>query len=151
MFDHGRIEKCRLKKNADYNRVQVWSEDTQGWKNVYSLPAIADELGISRREHPRVPLMGHLTVELTPGNLAKFRAVTISPGGLGLSDAKSLSIGQSYKATLSSPHLSASIHCAFEVVYAGQDGDRGLHFTSVTAEAEALILEYINKFSELQS
>ena len=148
-FDYNQLLE-ELKKNGDYNRVQVWSEDTQGWKNVYSLPTIADELGISRREHPRVPLMGTLTVELPPATPTKFRAVTVSPGGLGLAEAKTLIMGQSYKGSLSSPHLSAQIHFVFEVVYAGPDGDRGLHFTSLPAEAEALILEYINKFGDLQ-
>lgn len=137
-----------LKAQQDLNQVQIWTDGYTDWKDVFQIHKIMDELGVSRRTHPRVPIMGTLECEGASGN-SIVKAVSISENGLGVTDAEKFKIGEKFKVQLKSPNLYNAIHATVEVVYVGQDGHAGLKFSSIHSESKSMIVEYVKKFSEV--
>jgi hypothetical protein len=137
-----------LKTQKDYGEIQIWTEGYTEWKDIYQIHKIMDELGVSRRSHPRVPIMGTLTCEGATGNITA-RALSISEGGLGVTEAANVKIGERFKTILKSPNLYAPIHSTVEVVYVGHDGYAGMKFASIHPESKSAIIEYVRKFTDL--
>lgn len=135
-----------LKKFNDLSSVDVFPEAGDSWKEVYAIPRLVEELGISRRNHPRVPIMGTLTYEVPQGE-ATCRVISISEGGLGINDAQGMQIGQQFQGSLTSPNLYVTVMTQFEVVYVGGDGYAGLRFVDLPDEYKSSVIEYINKFA----
>src|SRR5690606_7444086 len=125
-----------VKKQMDVTGIQAWNDSQQEWNEIYLVEKVADELGVSRRVHPRVPIMGTLTCE-TPHGTIVVKAISISEGGLGVNEATTLKIGEKYKAVFASPNLYASINCTVEVMYVGAEGYAGLRFFNLPIEAKS--------------
>lgn len=140
-----------LRRVEDYARVEIAGEGFGGWKEIYALQKIVEELGITRRAHPRVPIMGMLQVDDAKAGKMQLRVVTISEGGLGINGALPYPIGHKFRAVLQSSNLYAEINCTCEVVYLGEDGYTGLRFAHLPSEAHAAVIEYVNKFKDLGS
>ncbi len=140
----------QLKLLPTYHGVQVWSESDPKWTDVFVVPEFVEPLGISRRQHQRVPIKGHVEFE-EPEGLPPFRAVSISEGGIGLSDSKSLNLGVVIKGTLRSSNLSAPLKISAEVVFLGPDGYAGLRFRDMGDEGKTIVVEYIKKFADFQA
>ena len=138
-----------LKSQDDFSDIVVCNETQNEWQELYLVAKICDELGVSRRVHPRVPIMGAITCE-TPRGIANAKVISISEGGLGTSDAGAFKIGEKYKATLTSSNLYASLNCQVEVMYVGTEGYAGLRFLNLAAESKSAIITYINKFKDLR-
>ncbi|WP_347356422.1 PilZ domain-containing protein [Bdellovibrio sp.] len=135
-----------LKKLRDYSAVDICTDNSKVWKEIYSVPRIVDDLGISRRSHPRVPMVGTLACESPKGEFS-CRVISISEGGLGVNDAQNLQIGERFKGTLTSPNLFVTINTTCEVVYVGNDGYAGLRFVGLPEEFKSSIIEYVRKFA----
>jgi hypothetical protein len=135
-----------LKTIKDVSSVDIFSDKNGYWQEVYSFPQVADALGISRRAHPRVPIVGTLQCESPKGDFS-CRVISISEGGIGINDAKDLVIGDRFKGTLTSPNLYTTINATCEVVYVGGDGYAGLRFATIPTEFKSSIIEYVNKFA----
>lgn len=144
MFYHQMVEY--LKNQTDLSQVLIWTEGYNEWKEIFQIHKIMDDLGVSRRRHPRVPIMGQIEVESASSTFAA-RALSISEGGLGMTDAPPARIGDQYKIILKSPNLFAPLHATAEVVFAGADGYIGLKFSGLPAESKSAIIEYVNKFT----
>lgn len=140
----------QLKKESDLTTLELWSEQIPDWREVYSVQKVADELGITRRSHPRVPIMGNLQCEMPEGSVA-IKVISISEGGIGVSGAPPLTIGQKFKAVMSSPNLFVTINCMCEVVYIGTEGYAGIRFINLPIEAKSAVIEYINKFKDIKT
>lgn len=137
-----------LKSLPDYGDIQVLGEGFSEWRDVYDVQKLVDELGISRRTHQRVPIMGTLTIEMPEGP-RHLKVTSISEGGVGLTEAENFPVGETFKGTLSSPNLFQEIPCTGEVVYAGPDGSAGVRFLQIPADAQAAVVEYVRKFADL--
>lgn len=140
-----------LGRVEDYGKVEIAGEGFNGWREIYAMQKIVEELGITRRAHPRVPIMGILSLEDAHGGKMQARVVTISEGGLGVNGALPFPIGHKFRAILQSANLFAEINCTCEVVYLGDDGYTGLRFAHLPTEAHAAVIEYVNKFKDLGS
>lgn len=138
-----------LKTLKDLGEVQIWTEGYSEWKDVYQIHKIMDELGVSRRQHPRVPIMGILTCEGTTGNF-NARVLSVSEGGLGITESPQVKIGEKFKTILKSPNLYTPIHSTVEVVYVGNDGYAGLKFIGLHSESKSAVIEYVKKFTDLK-
>jgi hypothetical protein len=138
-----------LKTQKDYGEIQIWTDGYTDWKDIYQIHKIMDELGVSRRQHPRVPIMGNLHCEGATGTM-NARILSISEGGLGITDASSVKIGEKFKITLKSPNLYAPIHATAEVVYVGTDTYAGMKFVGLHPESKSAIIEYVKKFTDLK-
>ncbi len=134
-----------LKSLKDFSTVDL-SFGGSGWKEIFSFQKIVDDLEISRRSHPRVPIVGTLACESSKGEFS-CRVISISEGGLGINDAQSLKIGERFSGTLNSPNLYITINSTCEVVYVGADGYAGVRFVGLTEEFKSSIIEYVNKFA----
>lgn len=137
-----------LKDYTDLSPVRVWTDGFDDWKEVFQVRKIMDELGISRRSHPRVPIMGGLKAQAGFGEL-NAKIISISEGGVGVNSAKGLQIGEQFAANLTSPNLFVSITCNMEVVYVGADGYAGMRFLGLPSEARSAIIEYVKKFQQV--
>jgi hypothetical protein len=136
----------QLKNREDFSDVLVWTEGYSEWKEIFQIHKIMDELGVSRRIHPRVPIMGTLACEGATGSFTA-RVLSISEGGLGITEANHVKIGERFKALLKSPNLMSPVHTTVEVVYLSQDGYAGLKFSGLPSEAKSAIIDYVKKFS----
>ncbi|MGZ3775403.1 MAG: PilZ domain-containing protein [Pseudobdellovibrionaceae bacterium] len=136
-----------LKTITDFSAVDICPDTDIGvWKEIYAYSQIAADLGITRRSHPRVPIVGKLICERSKGEIT-CRVISISEGGLGINDGQDLKIGERFKATLTSPNLFVTITSSCEVVYIGADGYAGLKFVGLPIEFKSSIIEYVNKFA----
>jgi hypothetical protein len=135
-----------LKTRHDLSEIQIWTEGYSEWKDVYQIHRIMDELGVSRRQHPRVPIMGLIQLEGASQNL-QAKAQSLSEGGLGVTDAHKVKIGEKFKMVLKSANLFAPLHATVEVVYTSADGYAGMKFVGLPTDAKSAIIEYIKKFN----
>ena len=140
---------AELKGSPQLSMHEIWSNKTNEWKEIFVVSEVADMLGLSRRSHPRVPIMG-----IYEGHFDKLEfkhaVVTISEGGLGLGDAKEFKIGDQLKGVFNTPNLSMPIQCFCEVVYVGEDGYVGLRFVTLPSDLQSLIIAYVNKFDQIE-
>lgn len=136
-----------LRKIKDFSAVDLRPSSSSHWKEIYSVQKVVDDLGISRRAHPRVPVMGSLTIEKKDDLPQVVKVISISEGGLGVNEARDLKIGQKFSGILESPNLFVTISSTLEVVYVGQDGYAGLKFVGLPEESKSSIIEYVKKFS----
>lgn len=139
-----------LKTIKDYADIQIWTDGYSEWKDIYQVHKIMDELGVSRRQHPRVPIMGTLSCEGATGTFTA-RVLSISEGGLGITESPNVKIGEKFKTVLKSPNLYGPIHATMEVVYVGSDNYAGLRFVGLHSESKSAIIEYVKKFTELKA
>ncbi len=137
----------KLRAIKDYSNVDLKTDSNNVWKEIYSVQRVADDLGLTRRSHPRVPVVGTLTYDDEQNNKNTAKVISISEGGLGINDAKKFSIGERFRATIQSPSLYVTINATCEVVYVGNDGYAGLKFVGLPMEAKGAIIEYVNKFA----
>lgn len=134
-----------LRKVTDYGDVTVFGEGFTAWTEIYGVQQLVDELGITRRAHPRVPIMGNLKIETAQGPVDAL-VTTISEGGCGITNSPPMTIGEKFRAELTSPNLFVTINCICEVVYVGPDGSTGLRFHQLPTETQSALVEYVNKF-----
>jgi hypothetical protein len=139
-----------LRTKSDLSGVEIWTEGYSEWKEIFQIHKIMDELGVSRRQHPRVPIMGTLSCEGATGSF-EARILSISEGGLGITETPPVKIGEKFKGLLKSANLFAPIHATVEIVYVGGDGYAGLKFIGLHPESKSAIIEYVRKFQELRS
>lgn len=136
-----------LKAQDSVETVKIWTEGYSEWREIYQIHKVMDELGVSRRSHPRVPIAGQVMCEGTTGSFVS-RALSISEGGLGMIETPSIKIGERFKIVLKSPNLYTPMHATAEVVYVGADGYCGLKFIGIQTESRSAIIEYVKKFLE---
>jgi hypothetical protein len=137
----------QLKDYTDLSPVRIWTDGFDEWKEVYQVQKVMEELGISRRSHPRVPIMGSLKCEASVGIIAA-KMISISEGGVGVNSATGLHLGEKFMALMSSPNLYIPVNAKLEVAYVGADGYAGLRFLEIPAEAKSAITDYVKKFHQ---
>lgn len=136
-----------LKDYEDLSPVRVWTEGLDDWKEVFQVRQITEELGVSRRKHPRVPVMG--TIQGTAGfGELNAKIISISEGGLGINGAQNLQIGEKFSAKLASPNLFIDSVCEVEAVYVGTEGYAGLRFLGLPSEVKSIVIDYVKKFQQ---
>jgi hypothetical protein len=135
-----------LRTKSDLSEILIWTEGYSEWKEVFQIHKIMDELGVSRRAHPRVPIMGTVQMEGAQGNFSA-KALSISEGGMGITDSGQVKIGEKFKMTLKSPNLFTQIHATGEIVFVGADNYAGLKFIGLHSESKSAIIEYVKKLS----
>ncbi len=135
-----------LKTKKTYHNIQVASDSSKQWKEVYQVDSLLEKLGVNRRAHPRVPIEGRLHIQdgFLKGQYATL--TTLSQGGIGAKDIKGFSIGEKFRGSFSSPSISMPIHFHAEVVFMSPSGALGLKFTNVSTESLTQIIAYVKQF-----
>lgn len=142
-----------LKGVSKLAKIRLWTVGIEKWTSIFEFSDVMDQLGMSRREHERVPLMGAVAVSRPGDNSTPtmMRAVTISVSGLGLMDARSLNKGEEVYVLIKSPEFSAPIRTRAMTVYVTPSGHAGLKFAQLQPEVQSIIFDYVRKFSASQS
>ncbi len=151
-IDQGTMTKEELLKfslnQEDVSKIAIFDNGSKQWKEIYAIPEISEKLGISRRKNARVPILAQLSGVSAKDVKISARVVTISVGGMGLTDTFDLNIGDSIRGQITSPHFFTPLNIEAEVTYTGTDGYVGLKFNQLNDDTLALMTEYVKKFSD---
>lgn len=139
----------KLQSREFHLASKVWTDGLNRWVPVLEAEAVIDALGLTRRNHLRVPLVGKATlINSTEGfDRQNIELLTVSQGGFGVK--MPLEPGQLLNVRLESPLLSYPVQAQARVVYASPN-DSGLQFTHVSSEMHSAVVEYINQFKGLE-
>lgn len=135
-----------LKTLKSLAAVDLKTKSDKVWRDIYTYQRIVDDLGITRRSHPRVPIMGSIQCEAESSSFTA-RSLSISEGGMGMNQIRPLRMGEMIQITLTSPNLNNKVEAQCEVVYVGNDSYAGLRFVSIPDETKKMIVDYVNKFA----
>ena len=143
---------AHLRGVPNLGKVRLWTVGMNKWTNLFELHDIMDQLGMSRRENPRAPLMGTVAVSRLAEDTQPMiaRAASVSIAGMGINDAHGLTKGEEVQVVLKSPEFPHPIRVQATAVYITQQGYAGLKFTSVHPETQSLIHDYVKRFHNPQ-
>ena len=137
-----------ISKLKDISTLSIQNPKTKEWTDVYAYPEIVQRLGLSRRKHPRVPILATFSGTSNKAPEISVKVVTISEGGMGFTEVFDLKIGDTVEGQISSPHFFQPLNVNADVIYSGLDGYIGLKFTQINDEAKSAIIDYIKKFGK---
>ena len=132
----------------DPSQIAIYDAQLKEWKEIYIFKDIVDKLGLTRRKHPRVPILAQFNGSTSRHEKFSARLVTVSIGGLGLTDIFDLKIGDMIYGNITSPHFYSPVAIESEVTYCGSDGYVGLKFTQINDDSQSLVTDYVKKFSQ---
>lgn len=139
-----------LKGLNRWDIVTLWGTGLLKWLPLFDVPEVMDLVGISRREHPRAPLLGQ--VALTPSGSATpaqmLASLTVSIAGIGVKSAGFLQRGDRVQIAIKSRDLPSIIHVSGEVLYVSRVGDAGVKFIDLSPESRALLADHIRRFND---
>lgn len=130
--------------------IAIYDSTTKEWKEIYTFKDIVEKLGLTRRKHPRVPILAQFNGQTSRHEQFTARLVTISIGGLGVTDVYDLKIGDTITGQITSPHFYSPVAISAEVTYSGNDGYVGFKFTQISDESQSLVTNYVKRFSHNQ-
>ena len=137
-----------ISKLKDISTLSIQNPKTKEWSDVYAYPEIVERLGLSRRKHPRVPILATFTGSSNKTPEISVKVVTISEGGMGFTEVFDLKIGDTVEGQISSPHFFQPLNVNADVIYSGLDGYIGLKFTQINDESKSAVIDYIKKFGK---
>ena len=126
-------------------KFKVKRANENEWTTVYEVEELIETLNLSRRMHPRAPLMG--VAKLTDGDITiKARLSTISERGFGIIIEGNIEVGKEYWVEIDSPNLNQKVMLAAQILYSDLEGHVGAVFVGIDAVSRATIIEFVNKF-----
>jgi hypothetical protein len=150
-IDQPAMTKAELTELAarieDPSQIGIYDSVAQKWSEIYTFKDIVEKLGLSRRKHPRVPILAQFSGSSSRHEKFSARLVTISIGGIGLTDVFDLKIGDKIYGQITSPHFYSPVAIEADVTYSGKDGYVGFKFSQISDESQSLVTNYIKRFS----
>ncbi len=139
---------AHLRGVSNLSKVRLWTNGMPKWLSIFEMPETMEQLGMSRRENERAPLMGSVVVTRDTDDAHPLitKAASISIGGLGVNDAGSLIRGEEINVLIKSPEISVPMRMRASVVYVTSSGHAGLKFVSIHPETQSIIFDYVRKF-----
>lgn len=138
----------QLRSVSALNNVRLWSVGLNKWTNVFELHEIMEELGISRRENERAPLMATVAIS-RPDQQGPVlvKAASLSSAGIGLNDCRFLVKGEQLQLIIKSDEFPHPIRVNGTVAYVTSNGYAGIKFNDVHPEALSFIVDYVKRFN----
>ena len=127
------------------NKIRVWKRGQEKWATVYQFNDISDELGITKRRHPRAPIIGEVILSQS-GRQNSHIAASISEGGLGITGNSFLKVGTEIKLMLRSPLLVNAVS-ATAIVRHISDTYTGMEYLEIDDKFKEMISEYVAQFA----
>lgn len=124
-------------------------EKQDNWESIFSNSIFLNALEMTRRKHPRVPIVATAKISKLDSKFSYLVKVnTVGQGGMGVAGlGKNFPTGTSIEIKLESPSMPAPIVSEGKILYHTKDGLSGIEFTLMNAEAKSLLIEYVNRFA----
>lgn len=135
----------QIRRTTKPGGVKVWSQGMNEWTHLFQIDDLIRELGLSRREHSRVPIEAQVLI-IRGKDHWSAAANLISPGGIGLINFAELNPGEIVKITLQSEFLPAPFTAQASVRYLDPQKNMGLRFEEISEESRKIIQAYVDKF-----
>ena len=136
-----------LKGREHYDHIWIWTEGYKDWQNIFGFHKLMDDLGLGKRQHPRVAIKGEVEMKSESG-LHRARLISISEGGLGLGQFQGLQVGLILNLVVRSPALPGPLVAKAEIVYIENESYAGLKFSEISAETKNQIINYVHSARE---
>lgn len=147
---HSKAEIVEIVENIpERNGILLWHQELSDWETVFNFEEILEELGASRRAHPRFNVREMAT--LTPLDGFEMRicqVITIGQGGFaaeGLQD--DCNIGDVFNVKLNFLDTPEPLNCRAIVRNKVKD-TYGFQFENLPGEVESAIVEFIQRLNE---
>ncbi len=145
------FEKCleHLKQVELTNQIFICKRgDGDAWDSIFNNSVFLNALELTRRKFPRVPIVATAKVTKSDSKFSYLVKVNIiGQGGIGITGlGRNFPIGTEVDLRIESPSMTVPLHAEGRVVYHSRDGITGIEFAAMNAEAESLIIEYVNRF-----
>lgn len=150
------FEKCLdyLKQVELSNNIFICKRgDGDNWDSIFNNTIFLNALELTRRKFPRVPIVATAKVTKSDSKFSYLVKVNIiGQGGIGISGlGKNFTVGTEVDVRIESDSLTVPIHAEARIVFHSRDGVTGLEFSAMNAEAESIIVEYVNRFNSQAS
>lgn len=148
------FEKCldHLKQVELSNQIYICKKgEGESWDSIFNNAVFLNALELTRRKFPRVPIVATAKVTKSDSKFSYLVKVNIiGQGGIGMTGlGKNFPTGTEVDIRIESPSMTVPIHAEGRVIYHSRDGITGIEFSAMNAEAESLIIEYVNRFSHV--
>jgi hypothetical protein len=143
---------AQLKSAKNLGRVRLWTMGMTQWKSLFEVDEIREQLGLTRRENERAPLLGF--VAITRGDesvVNQAKAASISVGGMGLNEAGFLSRGEYLDLLIQSPEFPYPLRIQGDVVYITNQGYAGIRFDKISSEVHTILFDYVKRFNQFEA
>lgn len=124
------------------NELLIWTKGMPSWGHIYEFQDLMEEVGVSRRQHPRAAITGSAVIKSADKTLLG-QLVTISPGGCGVVGVEGLAPGEKMSLDLKSDAFNETLRLRAEVRYVTDSHFVGIKFENISTEALSRIIEYI--------
>ena len=131
-----------LKDLDEKTEVLVWTNGMDDWVSLFDVDDLLQEIGFSRRQHPRANIEGQVVVEQN-GQSFIGQLKTVSAGGCGFIGSKEIDSGSEIKVTIKSEAFYKEVRAQAEVRYISESGFTGLKFLGINQEDKAAIINYV--------
>lgn len=141
-----------LKQVELNNSIYICKEQPSGaedWESIFSNSIVLNALEMSRRKHPRVPILATAKISKLDSKFSYLVKVsTVGIGGLGVSGlGKNFPTGTTISLKIESAGLATPVVCEGKILYHTKDGLSGVEFLVMNDESQASLISYINQFS----
>jgi hypothetical protein len=133
-----------VKKQPSKDKILVWTKGMVSWASIYEFSELLDEIGISRREHPRADISGTVVVRAA-NKVILGKLMMISQGGCGVSGVLDIRSGEKVTLDIKSPAFNDTIRADAEVRYVTETGYVGLKFSPLQIEALSEIIDFVKQ------
>ncbi len=138
------VKYLRTLGSNEWDAVRILKKGQETWSKIFQFNDILEEIGGSRRTQPRVPLSG-VVVAAKDGLEQIGKCVTVSVGGIGITDLKDIYSGDVIKLTIRCEEFGYPMYASAVVKYVTAE-EIGCQFQNLHMEFQSRISDYIKKF-----
>ena len=131
----------RLKNNSS---AVLWTRGMKAWVPVYEFSDIMDDVGINRREYPRIPITGTVKIQFEQKTF-EGSANTLSENGFGAVMGMPLEAGSLITFDIHSPNLAAPLRGRAEVRYVAENLLTGFKFHLLDSTSRSTLVDLLKQ------
>ena len=133
-----------IKAITQKDKLLVWTKGMGSWASIYEFSELLDEVGISRRQHPRADVSGSVVIR-SASKVVLGKLLMISQGGCGVMGVNDIKAGENVTIDIKSSVFADTIRTEAHVRYVTETGYVGLKFSPLQIEALSEIIDYVKQ------